>query len=63
LFTVLLPHAMGRPNMPLLDLQGRPPIGLDTLLRPGDLVIGFPDWWRAVGRMLARLPKGIVGIT
>jgi hypothetical protein len=54
---------MGRPNLPLLDLQGRPPIGLDTLLRPGDLVIGFPDWWRAVGRMLTRLPKGIVGIT
>ena len=63
LFTVLLPHAMGRPDLPLLDLQGRPPIGLDTLLRPGDLVIGFPDWWRAVGRLPARLPKGIVGIT
>lgn len=63
LFTVLLPHAMGRPDLPLLDLQGRPPIGLDSLLRPGDLVIGFPEWWRAVGRVQPRLPAGITGVT
>jgi len=63
LFTHLLPHAMGRPDLPLLDLQGRPPIGLDTLLQPGDLVIGFPDWWRAVGRVQPSLPNGITGIT
>jgi long-chain acyl-CoA synthetase len=63
LFTVLLPHAMGRPELPLLDLQGRPPIGLDSLLRTGDLVVGFPEWWRAVGRVQPRLPGGIIGIT
>jgi long-chain acyl-CoA synthetase len=63
LFTLLLPHAMGRPEVPLLDLQGRPPIGLDTLLQPGDLVIGFPDWWRAVGMVQPSLPRGITGIT
>jgi len=63
LFTLLLPHAMGRPDLPVLDLQGRPPIGMDALLQPGDLVIGFPDWWRAVARVQPRLPAGITGIT
>jgi len=63
LFTLLLPHAMGRPDLPVLDLQGRPPIGLEALLQPGDLVIGFPDWWRAVARVKPSLPPGITGIT
>ena len=63
LFTVLLPHAMGRPDLPLLDLQGRPPIGLGSLLQAGDLVIGFPEWWRAVGRLQEALPPGVIGIT
>jgi long-chain acyl-CoA synthetase len=63
LFTVLLPHAMGRPDLPLLDLQGKPPLALGALLAPGDLVIGFPEWWRAVGRSQHELPGGITGIT
>jgi long-chain acyl-CoA synthetase len=63
LFTVLLPHAMGRPGLPLLDLQGKPPVALGALLAPGDLVIGFPEWWRAVGRTQPELPAGVTGIT
>jgi long-chain acyl-CoA synthetase len=63
LFTVLLPHALGRPAMPVLDLQGQPPLALERRLQAGDLVIGFPDWWRLVVRLQPGLPNGVVGIT
>ncbi len=63
LFTVLLPHAMGQPDLPVLDLQGQSPVALGAQLQPGDLVIGFPDWWRAVARMHPEWPEGVIGIT
>lgn len=63
LFSILLPHAMGQPELPLLDLQGRPPLALASQLQAGDLVIGFPDWWRAVARTSGPLPPGVTGVT
>jgi long-chain acyl-CoA synthetase len=64
LFTVLLPHAL-RPGQPLpvLDLAGLPPIGLGAQLAPGDVVIGFPDWWRAALRATPEWPEGVMGIS
>lgn len=72
LFTVLLPHALAatwpeslppdRP-LPLIDLAGVPPIGLGTLVAPGDVVIGFPDWWRAALRATPSWPERVVGIS
>lgn len=64
LFTVLLPHAL-RPEQPLpvLDLVGLPPIGLGHQLAPGDVVVGFPDWWRAALRATPEWPDGVVGVS
>lgn len=63
LFTILLPHALGQPNLPVIDLHGQPPLALENRLHPGDLVIGYPDWWQLVGRLQPTLPPGVVGIT
>jgi long-chain acyl-CoA synthetase len=63
LFTVLLPQVMGRPDMPLLDLQGMAPLALGERLQAGDLVIGFPDWWRMVARAQTEFAPGVVGVT
>ncbi len=49
--------------VPVLDLCGRPVASVLARLQPGDLVIGFPDWWRALGRSAHELPPGVIGIT
>ena len=32
-------------------------------LRAGDLVVGYPDFWRAIARAGRALPGGVIGIT
>ena len=69
LFTVLLPHVLpghqglASGPLPVLDLQGEPPALAAMQLRAGDLVIGFPDWWRALARAQPTLPPGVIGVT
>jgi long-chain acyl-CoA synthetase len=76
LFTLMLPQVpglrlrnqSGEPGastgpVPVLDLCGRPVASVLARLQPGDLVIGFPDWWRALGRSAHELPPGVIGIT
>ena len=46
LFTVLLPRRLGLSAHDVLDLRGFAPGALARQLRPGDLVVGFPDFWR-----------------
>lgn len=70
LFTLMLPQVPGlRPGdagagpVPVLDLCGRPLASVLARLQPGDLLIGFPDWWRALGRSAHELPPGVIGVT
>jgi len=48
LFTVLLPLRLGLSAQDVLDLRGFAPGALARQLRPGDLVVGFPDFWRGL---------------
>jgi long-chain acyl-CoA synthetase len=59
LFTVLLPQALG--CLPVEDLAS--PAELPALWRPGDLVVGFPDFWRAVARLGRIAPADVLGTT
>jgi long-chain acyl-CoA synthetase len=63
LFTVLMPRALGVPVATLADLRQRIPAPLlRNELREGDLVVGYPDVWRAVAQAGA-VPAGVVGVT
>lgn len=63
LFTVLLPRALWLDPAALLDLRGASPGAVARQLEPGDLVIGFPDFWRAFAPVAGTLPSGVVGIS
>jgi 4-coumarate--CoA ligase (photoactive yellow protein activation family) len=32
-------------------------------LRPGDLIVGLPLWWKYLARSNARFPQGVIGVT
>ncbi|WP_207481796.1 4-coumarate--CoA ligase [Arenibaculum pallidiluteum] len=58
LFTVLLPAHL---DAEVLDLRERSPAALGALLRPGDLVVGHPEFWRAVLRAAPLIPGDVAG--
>jgi len=63
LFTVLLPRALGLDPELVCDLRGASPGAVARQLRPGDLVVGFPDFWRTFAPVASRLPDGVTGVT
>lgn len=63
LFNLLLPPALGLDADALLDIRGSSPAWLARGARPGDLVIGHPAFWQAVGRTVPRLPPDVIGVT
>ena len=62
LFTVLLPQAGGC-SLPVLDLRGASPAALAGQLRPGDLVVAHPDYWRQVAALGVAFPADVVGVS
>jgi len=60
LFTVLLPEFLGIPVWRRLD---KTTVTLGADLRPGDLVVGFPDFWRLGSRTVERLPPDVVAVS
>jgi long-chain acyl-CoA synthetase len=66
LFTVLLPQALA---VEVVDVRERVAAGLWPVLQPGDLVVGYPDFWQAAlagadeGVGSAALPADVVGVS
>ena len=63
LFTVLLPRALGLDPGAVVDLRDVSPGAVAVQLRPGDLVVGFPDSWKAFAPVADGLPDGVVGVS
>ncbi|UVW26963.1 AMP-binding protein [Massilia sp. H6] len=71
LFSVLLPRALGlEPGLDgdielatVADLRAESPGAVARQLRPGDLVIGHPDFWRAFAAAATHLPDDVVGVS
>jgi len=66
LFTVLLPQAgalAGAGVLPVLDVRGSSPAALAGQLRPGDLIVAHPDWWRQVAALGLVFPSDVVGVS
>jgi long-chain acyl-CoA synthetase len=63
LFSVLLPRALGLPADAVVDIRNTTPAWLASAARPGDLVVGHPDFWQAVARTVPALPADVAGVT
>ncbi|MDB5795698.1 MAG: hypothetical protein JWR25_2077 [Noviherbaspirillum sp.] len=63
LFTVLLPQMIGIRADAVIDLRRSSPARLASCLQPGDLVIGHPEFWQAVGRTVPHAPADVFGVT
>jgi 4-coumarate--CoA ligase (photoactive yellow protein activation family) len=63
LFTILLPRALGLESGSVQDLRHGSPARLSRDLREGDVIVGHPEFWRMVLRVLPRLPSAVTGVT
>jgi long-chain acyl-CoA synthetase len=63
LFGVLLPSALGLPPKQVIDVRASTPAWLAQGARPGDLVIGHPDYWAAVAQAVPALARDVIGVT
>jgi 4-coumarate--CoA ligase (photoactive yellow protein activation family) len=63
LFTILLPRALGLDSGSVLELRRSSPARLARELREGDVVIGHPEFWRMVMRVLPAFPAAVTGVT
>jgi long-chain acyl-CoA synthetase len=63
LFTVLLPRALELAPDAVADLRGVSPGGVARRLRPGDLVVAYPDFWEAFSPVAGALPYGVSGVS
>jgi 4-coumarate--CoA ligase (photoactive yellow protein activation family) len=60
LFSILLPKALG---IPVLDLPLVPSRSQMEQLRPGDLVVAFPMFWKSLSVLAPSFPTGVCGVT
>ena len=64
LFSVLLPRALGVPAGAVRDVRAASPGALVREARAGDLVVAYPDYWRAVlASSPAPFAPGVTGVT
>ncbi len=61
LFGVLLPRVWG--GVPVLHLPGEQLARLPRQVQPGDLVVGYPEGWAALARLMPDWPADVVGVT
>ena len=63
LFGVLLPRALSLSPQQVIDVRANTPAWLAQGARPGDLVIGHPEYWAAVAQTVAATPPDVIGVT
>lgn len=67
LFTVLLPQQAGAAGqaLPLCDVRGQLPAAVWQNAAPGDLVVGYPEFWQAAlaGAAGAPMAADVVGVS
>ncbi len=61
IFSVLLPRTL-EPSVPVIDIRGLSPNAVQSKLRRGDLIIGYPEFWQCLDGANVQFPADIVGI-
>jgi long-chain acyl-CoA synthetase len=60
LFTILLPERLG---CAYTDIRAHAPARLAGLVESGDVVVAYPDFWRAFVRTVPRVAPAAIGVT
>ena len=63
LFTVLLPRALDLAAERVVDVRDRLPSSMRGGFASGDVVIGYPELWRAIADAPGDLAAGVMGVT
>lgn len=63
LFTILLPRALGIDSDAVIDIRNTLPSAFARRVQPGDLVIGHPEFWRALARGVPAVGHDVIGVT
>ena len=63
LFTIALPDVLGLSRDAVVDARQMLPSSLPNRMREGDLIIGYPDFWRDVARAPMPIPADVIGVT
>ena len=62
IFTVLLPERLGLAESRVIDARSASPASVAQRAQPGDLVVGWPGFWRDFAGV-RHLPAGVAGVT
>jgi long-chain acyl-CoA synthetase len=60
LFTILLPQRLGSA---FVDIRAHAPSRLAGFVESGDVVVGFPDFWRSFVRTVPRVAPDAIGVS
>lgn len=63
LFTALLPQRLGLRGEDVLDVRQILPSSVASRLRAGDLVIGYPEFWRDIAYAGVAIARDVIGAT
>ena len=63
LFTILLPHALGLADVPVIDLRASSASRLRQVACEGDLVVGHPAFWQAALLATSGFAAGVTGVS
>ena len=61
IWTVLLPRYLG-PLIPVIDIRGISSNALQSVLKSGDLIIAYPEFWQYLDEANVQFPIDIIGV-
>jgi 4-coumarate--CoA ligase (photoactive yellow protein activation family) len=61
IFSILLPRYLNQP-IEIIDVRGLSPNALIPMLKQGDLVIGYPEFWKYLDEAGFTFPEDVIGV-
>lgn len=61
IFTVLLPRFLGT-SVEVVDIRGLSSNSIQSIIRPGDLMVAFPEFWQFMDESNIRFVNNVIGV-
>jgi len=61
IFSILLPRYLSQP-IEIVDVRAMSPNALISTIKPNDLVLGFPEFWKCLAEADVTFPSDIIGV-